>query len=242
MNALEIGFLTSGSCVIAELVVVYFLINLIFAKRENKRWGPVRKMVAEQLIETNSSALHTANQIAKLVFCPIDYPSFDVCKIYLQKYRNHLNRLRYLVDLNAMALGSELMPSAVLFVEGAESLIKKLIFFSEIHNPNRKKMDIVGVSPFEEIEGLEDAVDQFKNKCPGILRTQKENPVKDPSRADIWATWEMATNNCRRLFLDPTAYEFKAQVVPYVYDLPSLRLLNMPPSADGARVEVCHHI
>lgn len=242
MSPIEIGFLTSGACVIAELVLVYFLINIILARRETKRWEPVRKIVAKQLAETYSSALHTSNQIAKIIYSPIDYPPFEFARIYLMKYRNSLNRLQNLVDLNAAALGSEFMPSAVVFLENAEMLFKKMSFLAEIHNPERKDMDIVGLSPLQEVKAIEDAAVPFKSKYSSLFLEQETLTAQNPPVIDIKAAWDRAAENCNRLCLDPGVYEFKRGIIPYVYDIPSLRMFRAKPLDDGAQVQVCHHI
>lgn len=226
---------------ITELILVYFLINLILQRRENNRWAPVRKIVAEQMASTYTTALHSANVIARIVFKPMDYSSLEVSKIYLQKFSNNLSRLQNLTDQNAIALGSNFMPGAVLFLENSGLLLKKLAFLSEIHNPARSKMDIIGLSPLPEIAGIENASLIFRERYQSTFNESANPAVSNPSPKEIEATWEEATRASKRLYLKPQDYQFKPGVTPYVYDMTTLQQLKGPP-ASGAKVQVCHHI
>lgn len=185
------NLISEGIGVIAETILIGFVLTAIFKHIENKKWKPARIIVAKQIIATHraifSGARHIFNPDFKIDPKRHNMPTGTTQdkaaewgrSIHFQLIKPELEKLKKTIEYNNIALDSFLMPKASEFLVSAEEVINQVTYFKGAYE---KRDGLYGYIPNEkDLYKMEEVYTSLLKRYPDLKNGDKKKnwPTKD---------------------------------------------------------------
>lgn len=202
--------LVAGICIL--LVVVGILVYLWERKsgltHADSSLEAARQLIVKYLARSYSSLFNACNWTIRTDYLS-DWPGeqrFERRVYFISEAMKDLQKLREKLTTDRSVPDVDLSAKLTLFLEHAESVIKKLRFFKRTYTQSGMEQQLVGYSPVPDLFAIQEIVDSLKHRYPdaflgegvvfsGILTPEKLEEV-----------WENAAKE-RGLCLDANKFE-----------------------------------
>jgi hypothetical protein len=122
------------------------------------------------------------------------------------------------------------------------TVLKRIAFFAEAHNPGKAKMDVVGATPVADLDVLEQTVAFFRGWYPAAFTSAETGYVNLLSPGELRELWSTAAARSQRLVYDAGTYKLRRDTTPFAYDLVTLRQLLEAGGEVGGQIQVFYHL
>ncbi len=172
------NLISEGIGVVVELLLVYFLINSILDRRENKRWNETRRMVAIQAYNTVFMSLHAVKHSFRVESHHADHEADANARyLFISKFIERLEKLKVQVDLTGTALNSKVLPPLVNIIESSDALVEHFKYLLLYYTPQvkaQKKQFLV-----------EPPINHFNTAVEAILELAEIEGLFDENKTEI---------------------------------------------------------
>lgn len=230
------NLIAEGMGITIELIIIYFLINQILDKRENKKWEPIRIDILDQVAIT-ASAIFTfsIHGMDPNVHGRNKKEQFNIRFSYLKNAEERIRKMKKLIDINHSALDSNLASIIPEIIEDFENIVEYISYFILSYKPGNESYDFVSIPPLEEMERVESKIKELVSLYKGVDHIESLSK-SNLSTSSQKALWEKAQKNTHNIYFEPSEYVFNDKRVPYVFD--TLNLKKLPVPKHGQRIEI----
>jgi hypothetical protein len=231
-----------------ETAIIYLVINVVLAKREEDRVNPTRAIVASKLILVHRMIF----QGTAVAFRP---PSefqlnghysgpkageptaiFELRKSGFGGWREHLTELREIIDLSSVALGGDWLPNVFAHYTAAKRATSSISFLFNSFDPNNiGKKEFIGAFPEDQLRTMESAYRWVMLQFPHLSGIRGDVPVKTAD--ELLRMLQSTAKEWPHMSGTPETYRPNSKsVIPVIENADVLRRINPKGLADGQQV------
>ncbi len=183
------NLISEGIGVLVELVLVYFVITIVLDNREKKKWEPVKKLVVKRTYSVAHGLQASLLQILK------QYPdSIQNSGHYLKKISYDMEKLKNLIDLNGVGLGSSILPELMQLIEEFELLQTHIQYLVQVHVKNPKEYDFCTQSPIDALKKMDSTLNSLLLKASVKVDDPRPDVVSLNHISDTWSSFTEKRN------------------------------------------------
>jgi hypothetical protein len=203
-----------------------------------RRWHPVRQAVVAKLASVYSAVFNAVHHTMRRAYEAGPHDARETAQGLLRRAEKRIGRLREAVPMSVTGLSQDLQAEIALLVDDSDEVVRRLHFFSGIHDPSKLNHDFIGEPPFPQLERIEALIGRIRPGFPDVFADSQISDVPLLTCTELAEVWERAERSTGRMYRNPEHYRCRDGCIPYVIDLGHLRRIPTDSVPDGITVLV----
>lgn len=193
-----------------EVLITLLIVNKMINYREDKRWRPARKNVAQSLFELHRVLFNAAHHVVDPAFhvdkkghgippnMPQNAANYWGKSIFLQPLDLALEKFKKTIEYNNAALDSSILPMVSDFLIAAEQLADNVKFMIRAYDPQNAS-PIACFHPVDTLRAMESVYKQITKLFPEIGLNIGNGPVTVLTAEELSKIYDQAAKDNPRI-------------------------------------------
>ncbi|WP_144395599.1 hypothetical protein [Pleionea sediminis] len=203
------GVLVELHGVIVEIVIIYFIVDFILAKREKEKWKPVMDLILYRIERIEGWLLVGFKHVTDMSNQSVAGIGNAINFIYQNQ-----KALNNLIDLNGAGLGPEIVPRLMEIREVIESLVMKLEFLYIGYKDTKLEFDYITRSPLIELKELNGYLESLVAEFDYHYQEDRQ----PPTIKELSDPWRRFIENNHNFHDTPESFKSSKKKMPFCFD------------------------